>query len=352
MKLLLAARRWPPDVRSGTETVFQALWKQAAARHDVRLVVGYRASAEGFPPEAVAVDLRGRGPLAYLDMERAAIGEARRFRPDAVLSNSIEIRVPGVPNAVIVHDLNFGKAGRSPGNTARELLYTVQGRTLPAVITVSDHSAARLREIGVPADRLHVIHNGVEVERFTPRVPPPSPRVRFAYPSRILPGKGQHVAIDALGRLRPEQRERVSLTIVGAAADPRYLDQLKVQAYHLPVEFAVDVPDIVPYYQDADAVVFPTLMEEGFGFTAVEGMACGKPVIWSDQPAIREATGGIGLPVPMDDADALKKAMWALVEDPARRLALGEEGRRYVESRSWARVWERYEVVLERISRR
>lgn len=351
MKILMVARRWPPDVRSGTETVFEALWKEAARRHEVRLVVGYRGSAEGFPPEAVAVDLRGRGPLAYLDMERAAVAEARRFRPDVVLSNSIEVRVPRVPNAVIVHDLNFGKAGRSAGNSARELLYTVQGRTLPAVITVSDHSAVRLREIGVPPERLHVIHNGVAVDRFTPREPPPSDRVRFAYPSRILPGKGQHVAIDAVGRLRPDQRAKVALTIVGAAADPRYLDQLKVQAYNLPVTFAPDVPDIVPYYQDADVIVFPTLMEEGFGFTAAEGMACGKPVIWSDQPAIREATGGIGLPIPMDDADALKKAMWSLVEDPARRRALGEEGRRHIESRAWSRVWERYEAVLRGIAK-
>ena len=44
-----------------------------------------------------------------------------------------------------------------------------------------------------------------------------------------------------------------------------------------------DVEDIVPWYQGADVVLFPTLMEEGFGFTAVEGMACGKPVIYYDQ---------------------------------------------------------------------
>lgn len=351
MRILLVARRYPPDVRSGTETVFESLYAEARARHEVRLVVGYRQSPEGFPPEAVAVDLRGAGPLAYVKMQRAAVREARAFQPDVVLSNSIEIRVPGVPNAVIVHDLNFGSAGQSAGKRARELLYRVQGLTLPAVITVSEASGRRLAEIGVPPRRLHVIHNGVQVDRFVPREPPPSEVVRFAYPSRILPGKGQHVAIDAVGRLRPDQRRRVHLTLVGAAADPRYLDQLKVQAYGLPVTFATDVPDMVPYYQDADAIVFPTLMEEGFGFTAVEGMACGKPVVWSDQPAIREATGGIGLPVPMDDADALKRAMWTLVEDPALRRRLGEDGRRHVEGRSWARVWERYEAVLQGIVR-
>ena len=73
MKLLLVARRYPPDIRSGTETVFANLYREARARHEVRLVVGYRTSKEGFPPEADAIDLRGSGALAYVKMERAAM---------------------------------------------------------------------------------------------------------------------------------------------------------------------------------------------------------------------------------------------------------------------------------------
>ena len=351
MKILMVARRYPPDIRSGTETVFANLYEQACKGHEVRLVVGYRTSMDGFPPEAVAVDLRGGGAGPYLRMQRAAVVAARAFGPDVVLSNSIEVRVPGVPSTVIVHDLNFGKAGRSAGNVARELLYLVQGRTMPVVITVSEASALALQRIGIPRAKIAMIHNGVDIDRMVPRDPPPSDVVRFAYPSRILPGKGQHVAIDAVGRLRPDLKRRVRLTIVGAAADAHYLDQLKVQAFGQPVTFAHDVPDIVPYYQDADVILFPTIMEEGFGFTAVEGMACGKPVIWSDQPAIREATGGIGLPIPRDDADALKGAMLTLIGDAALRGKLGREGRQFVEARSWAKVWERYEDVLEGMKR-
>src|SRR5687768_18147126 len=92
--------------------------------------------------------------------------------------------------------------------------------------------------------------------RFMPALPP----VRFVYPARILPGKGQHAAIDALGRMRPDQRYRAHLTLVGAVADRIYADQLRIQAYNQPVTFAYDVPDIVPYYQDAEVVLFPTLM--------------------------------------------------------------------------------------------
>lgn len=89
-------------------------------------------------------------------------------------------------------------------------------------------------------------------------------------------------------------------------------------------------------------------MQEGFGYTAIEGMACGKPVIWSEQEAVREATGGIGIAVPRDDADALKRAMLELGEDPERRKRVGEEGRAYVEAHyRWEDVWGRYERMLE-----
>lgn len=345
MRILMTARRWPPDVRSGTETVFENLWREArAAGHEVKLVVGYKTSPEGFPADAVAVDLRGRGLAPYLAMERAALAEARRFKPDVVLSNSVEIRVPGVRNVVIVHDLNFGAAGkRTAAHRARELLYRAQGASGAAIVTVSDATAARLHGIGLTCT---VIHNGVDVTRFTPRQRPTDGLVRFVYPSRILPGKGQHVALDAFGRLRPDQRKGWELVLVGAGADRIYVDQLRVQAYNLPVRIELDVPDIVPWYQDADVVVFPTRMEEGFGFTAVEGMACGKPVIWSEQPAIREATGGIGRAVPIDDADALKAAMLELGSDPALRASVGAAGRAFVERYRWDAVWRRYEAVL------
>ncbi len=369
MRILMVARRYPPDVLSGSETVFAALYEEARKHHDVRLVVGYRTARDRVPAEAVAVDLRDKGASGYLAMGFAAAREARRFRPDVVLSNSVEIAVPGVPNALIVHDLNFGKAGATEGRRdasalLREQLYKAQGRRLEAVITVSAASRAQLVRIGVPEGRVTVIPNGVDIARFFPRAPTPAapvsaagmklpalPPVRFVYPGRILPGKGQHAAIDALGRMRPDQRYRAHLTLVGAVADRIYADQLRVQAYNQPVTFAYDVPDIVPYYQDAEVVLFPTLMEEGFGFTAVEGMACGRPVVYYDQPAIREATGGIGIPVPRDDPDALRNVMLRLIDAPEERARLGREGRAYVEGRAWDKVWARYEAVLAGIRR-
>lgn len=355
MKLLLVARRYPPDVRSGTETVFANLYAQARQHHDARLVVGFRSARDQVPDEARAVDLRGLPPgVSHAKMLAAAAEEARRFGPDVVLSNSIEIVLTTHPTVVIVHDLNFGKAGGTPtqpgptrgaGARARELLYRVQCRRAAAVVVVSEATREALARIGV-RERVQVVHNGVDLARFGVVPPPGGPVVRFLVPGRVLPGKGQHVALDALGRMRPDQRKGAELAVVGALADPIYGDKLKIQAFKLPVHFEFDVPDLVPHYQAADVVLFPTLMEEGFGFAAIEGMAAGRPVVWTEQPAVREATGGVGLAIPRDDPDALRAAMLRLMADPALRAQLGQEGRARALALSWEAAWAGYERVL------
>ena len=354
MKLLMAARRYPPDVYSGTETVFEALYAAARARHEVRLIAGWSRAASLLPPEAEGVRLSGLSkPAAWLAMSRAISAGVRRFDPDVVLSNSIEVPPTGAPTACIVHDLNFGGGGSAAETSWKMRFYALRCRTLDAVITVSQATARRLTELGVPSSRVHVIHNGVDTRRFTPRQRAPDGVVRLAYPARILPGKGQHHAIDAVARLRRDYKQRVHLTIAGAVGDQAYLDQIRVQAYNQPVDFALDLPDLAPVYQDADIILFPTVLEEGFGFTAVEGMAAGKPVIWFDQPAIREATGGIGRPVPREDVVGMRAAIMALMDDPAERARIGAEGRARCErSLSWDAAWARYEAVLQSIPRR
>lgn len=350
----MAARRYPPDVYSGTETVFANLYQRARKEHDVRLVVGWTRSRDLVPPEAVAVRLKDKNKgRAWASMSRAIFKEVRSWKPDVVLSNSIEVPPTGVPTACIVHDLNFGRSNGGMSERLKAQFYAVRARALQSVITVSGASSRALVAAGVPEERIRVVHNGVDVDAFSPmEVNRADGRVHFAYPSRILPGKGQHLAIDAIARLSRPLKKKAHLTIVGAVADPVYLDQLRVQAHNQPVTFATDVPEIVPYYQRADVIVYPTVMEEGFGFTGVEGMACGKPVIWFDQPAVREATGGIGVPVDRGDVVGLRDAMAQLISNEERRRELGVVGRAYaVEHLSWAGVWSRYAEVLQSIAR-
>lgn len=355
MRLLIASRRYPPDHISGSETVISQLHDQAARHHQVRLVAGWSCSPVGFPPGTRAVR---RHTTGHVGLAAAVWSEARAFSADAILANSVEIPRGRVPVVLIVHDLNFGRSGRSRLASARERLYRWQGRRVDRVVAVSEATRAALVAVGVPADRVRVITNGVDTDRFSPatqrpQLTPAAPgRHIVCYPGRILPGKGQHVAIAAVERLPRHLRDRVHLRITGAVADRAYLERLRAQAASLPVSFHADVPDIVPYLHEADVVLFPTLMTEGFGYTAVEAMAAGVPVVWSDQPAIREATGGIGRPVPQGDAAAMSRALAELLSDGEARAQLAAAGRELTVTRyRWSAVWERYEAVLREVAR-
>jgi glycosyltransferase involved in cell wall biosynthesis len=89
----------------------------------------------------------------------------------------------------------------------------------------------------------------------------------------------------------------------------------------------LDGPEILQAYVDAEVFVLPSYTEN-FGMTVVEAMACGTPVVISDQVnihrAVRDASAGL---VTRCDVDEIAEATAALLSDEARRQAMGAAGR-------------------------
>jgi len=355
VKLLIVSRRFPPDVFSGTETVISHVYEHARgeAGVDVRLVAGWVRDPSLLPDDARKVRLAGLPkPAAWAAMARAARSEIRSFRPDVVLANSIESPASLAPSVTIVYDFNFGSSRRLLTARLRGRFYRHQAKRLQRVVVISEATRRAAIEQGFPPDKLVVIYPGVDVHAFCPAAePPPAPgadgSVVLAYPSRIIPGKGQHAAIEAFRQLPRRWRDRAELQIVGSAPEPDYLARLRREAQGLAVTFHTDVPEIIPYYQRASVVLFPTLMEEGFGYTAAEGMACGRPVVHFSCAAVDEACAGHAVGVPAGDTGALAGAVAALLDDPERCEAMSRAGRQHVVDRfSWEAVWSSYRRLL------
>jgi glycosyltransferase involved in cell wall biosynthesis len=358
MRLMVVSRRYPPDQFSGTETVIANVVERARRRHEVRLVAGWRQDPTLLPADARKVRLAGvPKPVGWARLARAASEEARSFRPDVVLSNSIETPTGLAPTVTIVYDFNFGSSRRLATAQLRGAFYRFQSRRLAKVVVISEATRRFAIERGFPADKLEVIYPGVDVDRFRPdpdlpALPPAGEPTVLAYPSRILPGKAQHLAIEAFSKLPEPWRQRAELRIVGAVADEEYLAELRRAAAGLNVSFHTDVADIVPHYRSAHLILFPTMMEEGFGYTAAEGMACGKPVVHFRCAAVDEACAGAAVGVPAGDTSAMAAAVGELMGDAERCAALGRAGRRRVEQAfSWDAIWARYREVLFSIAR-
>ena len=87
----------------------------------------------------------------------------------------------------------------------------------------------------------------------------------------------------------------------------------------------------------AEALALPSRYE-GFGFPALEAMACGTPVVVSDGGSLPEVVGDAALVVKVDDVGALEDALRMVLNDAGLRADLRERGERNVLRFSWKKA--------------
>jgi len=199
--------------------------------------------------------------------------------------------------------------------------------------------------LDVPADRMHVVHLGVNVDGFRAREERETdgPFV-IGYLARICPEKGLHLLVDTVKTLVDAVgRERVRLRIAGylAAADRSYLDGILAQLDSWKLRDLVDyVGEIdraqkVDFLATLDVLSVPTIYHEPKGLFVLEALASAVPVIQPRHgafPEILEDTRG-GVLVEPESVGALTAALRELMEDPQRLREMGLRGRRAVRER-------------------
>jgi glycosyltransferase involved in cell wall biosynthesis len=144
--------------------------------------------------------------------------------------------------------------------------------------------------------------------------------------ARLIPGKGHHLAIDSVLRSRSA---KLRLLIAGDGELREEIERLAGAAGER-VRLLGHLQDVHAFLAACDVVLFPTLpsLGEGFGLTALEAMAVGRPVIATSVGALPEVvehrdTGLVVEPAPGPVADALDR----LAADAALRDRMGTAGR-------------------------
>jgi glycosyltransferase involved in cell wall biosynthesis len=205
-----------------------------------------------------------------------------------------------------------------------------------AVICVSDFARSQLLSIvGASAgERLHTVHCGVDMERFSPRAPThhegPMSVLTVA---QLAPRKGLDVLLDAVALLRARDVP-VEAVIVGDGDQRRHLE---TRARDLGLEDVVTFAgavgqDRIPdYYAGADVFCLPSFAE-GIPIVLMEAMARQLPVVATAVMGVPELVVDrrSGLLVPPARADLLADALEELAHDPALRERLGVEARKHV----------------------
>lgn len=194
------------------------------------------------------------------------------------------------------------------------------------------------------------ISNGVSPDRFQPLSVEDRARLRnrLGWDGPVVLFVGRFVEKKGLALLRrlAQRIERCHFVLIGWGPE-------RPEAWGLPqVECVGSLAqeDIVPYYQAADLLLLPSI-GEGFPLVVQEAMACGTPVLISDDTAagferIREAAFVSRL----DDA-ALEEALRSLLASPQllleRRSVVADFARSHW---SWETTVDRYQALLEQLS--
>ena len=204
----------------------------------------------------------------------------------------------------------------------------------------------------------NIIPNGVDVENFSPDVPPIEElcdgKSNFLFVGRLEKRKGLNYLLEAFVRVQQEIPNS-RLIIVGPGTRLRRRYEREVARSGLKdVVFTgyVSYEDLPRYYKTADIFCAPAIGAESFGLILLEAMAMGKPIVASniDGYASVVADGVDGQLVPPRDTEALARALISTVRDGALCQEMAANGRAKALEHSWEhiarRVLDYYQRVL------
>ena len=263
---------------------------------------------------------------------------------------------PTTPTIVTVHDLIPMLLPAYRGSILVRLytlLVAVAAKRADMVLTDSQASKWDIvRLLDIPSERVRVIYLAAD-DIYQPVLDKhrlAATRQKYGLPERYLLYLGGF-----------DQRKNVPTLLKAFAQLARHSKAFLVVAGRLPEEGSVFFPDPrsivqelgvrervvftgwVPeedkaaLYSGARALVFPSLYE-GFGLPPLEALACGTPVIASNQGSLPEIAGDGGLLLEQDDVDGLAGAMEKLLNDDTLWGNLREKGLAHAARFSWEKT--------------
>jgi glycosyltransferase involved in cell wall biosynthesis len=288
----------------------KALRRRPADLVHAHHVEGLGAAAAGTPPHT---------PIVY-DAHTLLSSELPRYGPR-----------PVAPLA--------GRWGRwVDGACARRADHVVTVTTAIADSLVAEHA--------IPATRVTVVPNGVELHRFTrARLGSPVPHVVFA--GALTAYQGIEVLLDAFARLRIAHPDALLTLAVSQRSDLAWVSKLRGAELTEAVRVReVDLNELASILASATVAVNPRPEADGQPLKLLNYMAAGAPIVacrGSAHGLIHDRTAWL---VDDDDPIALAAGLCRLIEDPSRAARLGAAARRSAEAiPTWSDVAERLEGV-------
>jgi glycosyltransferase involved in cell wall biosynthesis len=348
-------------VGAGVYTV--ALATALSARSDVDLQLAARSDDEGrwhtiAPNASVHALVPPRRPARLAWEQARAPALAARVAPDVWHGPHYTMPLrAAVPSVVTVHDMTFFDHPewheRSKVVYFRRMIRAAAHRAA-AIVCVSGYTADRLRAHTAPHGEVIVAHHGVDHARFRPDGDATADRATLAvhgiappyvgFAGTIEPRKNVPALVHAFARIAADHPD-LRLVLAGSdgwgARPVREAIAASRVATRIIRPGYVDNGAIPALFRRAEVVAYPSF-EEGFGLPALEGLACGAPVVTTAGSALGEVVDGAALLAPPDDVTGLAEAIARVLDDPALATRLRVAGPARAALFTWERCAEQH----------
>jgi len=243
------------------------------------------------------------------------------------------------------------------------MIPTYSSKRADAIITVSHAARESIMEhLKLKDDRLFVTHEAPNpfFQQIKDEQRIESMRRKYDLPSNFIlaigsadPRKNINRLVHAYALLSKELQDKYHLVIVWTHSF--LADELsdQIEKLHLTnnIHFLKSVPndDLVVLYGAASLFAFPSLYE-GFGLPPLEAMACGAPVIASDNSSIPEIVGDAALLFNPENAEDISSVMKRVLMNDSLRFSMGEKGITHATTFSWDKCAQETVAVYNKVS--
>lgn len=217
-------------------------------------------------------------------------------------------------------------------------------------ITVPSTVAGRsFVEMGIAADKVHVIPYGVRLDRFAPSLPPPADSFDVLFAGQISLRKGVPYLLEAFARLR---HPRKHLTLAGAMQDDVHDLLPKLPTENVTFAGILPQSELASLMSRSHVLALPSV-EEGLALVQGQALACGCPVIATTATGAEDlfADGVEGFIFADRNTDALADRLQQLADDPVLRERMSAAALARVKSLGgWDTYGDRWDALLHSLT--
>lgn len=295
----------------------------------------FRYKTMPFSPR-IANGLKRRGLLPPIDM---IFGKSTYVFPHFTTWPSL--RSPQIP---IIYDLSFVHFPEHSAEKNQQFLETqtaISTSRAERIITISNNSKKEIVEhYGFNEQKVDIIIPALDRTRFYRRTPAEIRRVRAKYGifddyilfvGNIEPRKNLVGLLKAYKNLTPSLQDKYALLLVGAKGwkDGEIRDlieSLRAEGKKViqPSDYVID-EDLPALYSGATVFAYVSVYE-GYGIPPTEAMACGTPVVCTDNSSLPEAAEDAALLVDAHDIGQITEALEKYLTDEGLRQLYTEKG--------------------------